>query len=115
MKVEHFVYGMIKGYGIKLLPSPSLKELLNGDIIDYLCKLEKPKEYSNLWPNGVITITKVSKVQDEFGRNGVWNSTIAMRLMDYLAFTEPLELLKDYFVERLEKPEKLEPIRIDTK
>jgi len=103
---------MIKGYGIKLLKSPGLNDLLNGEIIDYLCKLEKPKEYSNLWPNGVITITQVHKVQDEFGRNGVWNSTIAIRLMDYLAYTQPLKLFSHYFIKELEKPVKLEPINI---
>lgn len=102
MKLEHFIYGMFKHYGIKLIKSPGLNDLLNGDIIDYLCQLTEDKDH--LWPNGVITVTRVRKAQDEYGRNGVWNHTIAVRLMDYLAYMEPAKMLSSHFITALDKP-----------
>ena len=114
MKAEQFIYGLFKGYGIKLIKSPGLNGLLNGEIIEYLCQLTERKEpVSNLWPNGVITVTKVHSTQDEYGRDGVWNHTIAMRLMDYLAYMQPSKVLASHFVAVLKEPvEKLEPIII---
>jgi len=116
MKLEHFIYGMFKGYGIKLIKSPGLNMMLNGEIIDYLCQLTTKKDadgYSNLWPNGVITITHIHSTHDEYGRNGVWNHTIAMRLMDYLAYMQPAKMLSSHFIVKLEKPPKqLKPITV---
>ena len=114
MKAEQFVYGLFDHYGIKLIKSPGLNDLLTGENIDYLCKLEKPKEYSNLWPNGVITVTRISHAKDEYGRDGVWNHTIAVRLMDYLAYVQPSKALNLHFVDRLDEPPKeLKPIEIE--
>ena len=116
MKAEHFIYGLFKGHGIKLIKSPGLNNLLNGEIIDYLCQLSEKKEpISNLWPNGVITVTKVHSTQDQYGRDGVWNHTIAMRLMDYLACMQPSKILAPYFVANLKEPvKKLEPITVES-
>lgn len=113
MKAEHFIYGLFKGYGIKLIKSPNLNNLLTGEIIDYLCNLKEPKDYSNLWPNGIITVTHVHSVNDEYGRDGVWNHTIAMRLMDYLEFAQPLKIFASHFIIDLPSPPKtLETITI---
>lgn len=106
IQCEQFVYGLFKGYGIKLVKSPGLNGLLPGEIIEYLCQLSKPKEYSNLWPNGVITVTKVYDAKDEYGRNGIWSHTIAMRLIDYLAYMQPTKVLASHFLKNLEKPPK---------
>lgn len=103
MKLEQFIYGMFKDYGIKLIKSPGLNDLLNGDIIDYLCNL-KAGDYSNLWPNGTITVTRVTKTNDEYGRDGVWNHTVVMRLMDYLAYMQPAKMLSRHFISVLDKP-----------
>lgn len=115
MKAEQFIYGLFEGYGIKLIKSPGLNNLLNGEIIEYLCQLREKKEpISNLWPNGVITVTKVHSTQDEYGRDGVWNHTIALRLMDYLAYMQPSKVLTPHFIKKLQKPpSKLEPIKVE--
>jgi len=102
MKAEQFIYALFEGYGIKLIKSPGLNDLLTGEIIDYLCQLTSDK--SNLWPNGVITVSKVHATHDEFGRDGVWNHTIALRLMDYLAYMQPNKMLASYFIKNLDKP-----------
>jgi hypothetical protein len=112
MKAEHFIYALFEGYGIKLIKSPGLNELLNGELIDYLCKLERDKEI--LWPNGVITVSRVHPAHDEHGRDGVWNHTIALRLMDFLAHVQPNKILSDMFIDGLEKPPKmLKPLKVE--
>jgi hypothetical protein len=108
LKAEQFIYGLFPGYGIRLVKSAGLTELLNGEVMDYLCQLGMRQhgktEYSNLWPNGVVTVTKVRPASDEYGRSGVWNHTIAFRIVDLLAYVQPTKLLEPHFVERLEKP-----------
>ena len=113
LQAEHFIYGMFKGHGIKLIKSSGLKQLLDGEIINILCQLHEKREYTNLWPNGVLTVTKISGTQDEYGRNGVWNHTIALRLMDYLAVRQPSNLLQPHFITGLDKPpRKLESLTV---
>ena len=102
MKCEHFIYGLFKRYGIKLIKSPGLTKLLTSEIIEYLCQLKENKEY--YWPNGTITITQVQAASDEYGRDGVWNHTIAVNILDYLAYTQPTKMLAPHFIGKLEKP-----------
>jgi len=111
MKAEHFIYGLFKHYGIKLIKSPGITKLLTSEIIEYLCQLKESKEY--FWPNGTITISRVHSVDDEFGRDGVWNHTIAINILDYLAYTQPTNHVRPYFINKLEKPvSSLQPIDV---
>lgn len=117
MKCEQFYYGLFDHYGIKLVKSPNLNSLLTSEIVEYLCQLggknKEPEEYSNLWPNGVITVTRVHRTHDEYGRNGVWNHTIAVRLMEYLAYAQPTKVLSRHFKDKPKVPPViLEPITI---
>jgi len=92
MKSEQLIYGLFKHHGIKLIRSQGISQLLTSDIVDYLCHIEKPGTHQNLWPNGVITVTKVDETNDEYGRSGVWNHTFAFRLIDFLQEMPPLKL-----------------------
>lgn len=103
---------MFKHYGIKLIKSSGLNNLLTTEMVDYLCELHENKEH--VWPNGVVTVTSVHQTQDEYGRNGIWNHTIAMKLLDYLAYMQPSKLLQPYFIEKLDKPPTwLEPLTVN--
>lgn len=112
MKAEQFIYALFKGYGIKLIKSPGLNNLLNSDIINFLCQLFEPREYNYFWPNGVITTTYIQQVKDEYGRSGVYNHTIAVKVSDYLAYLPPNEILHSYFTQVFEPPRTLSSINV---
>ncbi len=107
MKAEQFIYGLYTNHGIKLTKSQGTNQLLTGDIIQYLTSQTQPGITQNLWPNGTVTVTKITDVKDEYGRRGVWNHTVAFKLTDYLAEAQPWRLVG--FTDPLKEP----PLKLD--
>lgn len=117
MKCEHFVYGLYNGYGYILTKTNGVDEILTSKMLKQLCTLQKDEQL--LWPpqhpsrEFYISCSQVEPIMDEYKRVGTFNSTILMSLNEYLAYTQPLQILKPYFTHKTDKPPKnLKPLRV---
>ena len=98
---EWFRYGADTNY--KLKASTNIKNLLKQQSLDALINLRIPnndthKQYTFLLKTeDVITVTQLTKPSDSFGRDGLNNHTIILRIPDYLKVYPPYELVKGLF------------------
>jgi len=117
MRWHHFVYGLFNGYGYVLRKTDGIDSILTHEMLEKLCKLKHDEQL--LWPPQqpnkpfYVSCTQVEPAEDEHKRDGVFISTILIPLKEYLAFTQPLKLMKPYFMRKTEKPpKKLKPIEV---
>jgi len=117
IRCEHFVYGLFNGYGYVLTKTDGVDKILSDKMLKKLLALQHDEQL--LWPpqhpnkEFHISCTKIEPVKDEYKRVGIFNSTILVPLSKYLSYTQPLRIVKSYFMLRTDKPpEKLKPIKI---
>jgi len=109
---EHFIHGLFNGIGYRTIKSPGVDALLSDKTFNALCTLTKSTQL--LFPvEQCIAVSYVKKTHDEYGREGLYNHTILIKLSDYCAWTQPKKLLDPYFIKNGDKsPERLEPLHI---
>ena len=117
MKCEQIVYGLFNGYGYVLTKTDGVDKIVSDKMLKTLLSLQHDEQL--LWPphhpnkEFYISCTRIEPIEDEYKRVGVFNSTILIPLTEYLAYTQPLRLVKPHFARRTEKPpKKLEPIEV---
>jgi len=118
MEWQHFVYGLFNGYGYVLVKTDGVDTLLNEKMMQELCALREDRQF--LWPpqypntEHIISCSHIEKVEDDFRREGLFNSTILIPLNEYLQYTQPLRLVKPWFTAKsTHPPNKLSPIRVE--
>lgn len=98
---ESFTYGL-NGGQYKFVPSSSnVKKMLKPQSLDQLTSLWLPRDVEEqtvqqrFKTEDVVTVTKLKRVQDAFGRPTVNNKTVIIRLDDYLMTFPPVEAVKE--------------------
>jgi hypothetical protein len=79
VKAEQLLVGYFKGYGLRILRSPHLNELLSEDSITLLMRLGAQKETfaaTMLWKDHQVAFSLLVPQVDEQGRPCVWNHSI---------------------------------------
>lgn len=120
IQCEHFYFGLFNGIGIKLVKTSNVDKLLTQARLNELChigdKLRKNADLQNwLQPEGILALSHIEITFDEYNRKGVKNHTVLLDAKDWFDYTQPISIIKTYFLRELNKPpEKLEPIKIES-
>ena len=102
MICEQMLYGLFSNIGYQTLTSPNVKRILTKQSIEQIkgLKLQHSEESSiiqlHFKTEDAITITHLTRTQDNYGRKGIMNHTIIIKIADYLTFYPPLALVKDH-------------------
>ena len=100
MQCEHFVYGLFPE-GYQTYKSRGVTDILTEQSYHNLLALRLPQGQKEatvqmmLPTEDVITISHLQRKVDNYGREGIWNHTIIMRISDYLNVYPPINLVKD--------------------
>jgi hypothetical protein len=121
LKCEQFIYAMFDNYGYKPpIVSPNLLHIISQDMLQKLIHVGDKEKHETIiplyWePEKLITISYIKLVEDKFGRQGIWNHTIIIRVKDFIYYAQPTLLIQKYFIRDEESlPLKLEPLIIGT-
>lgn len=70
--------------------------------------------HQTVLPEGLVAISFVKQVKDEYNREGTYNHTILVSVKDYLD-SHPPTLFEPYFIKHLDKlVDTLEPLEMKT-
>jgi len=101
--------------GYHLVKTDNAKNLLSKENFAKLQDLKGEGTVPLWWSEErVVTVSLLRQVKDEFGRRGTWNHTILIPALDYVAATDPVSLLEQYFMEPTDKPPRtLKPLKVE--
>lgn len=121
IQCEQFVFGYFPDKkAIRLIKTRNLTQQVNEATIIELCRQGGGLEtehwtYSYLPTENLIAVTYLKPTKDDHGRNGVWNNTLFIKVLDYLKLSNPIKLFKPYTLHSAEEvPKNLEPINVST-
>ena len=118
IQCEHFIYALFNNRGYRLIKSAGVDGLVDDDNLYFLCHIgdntPEPVTIQLRLPNeDLLAVSHVAPTEDEYGRRGVWNHTILIKLNDYLQLTQPSTMLQPYFINQTkEPPYELNPLTI---
>lgn len=117
IECEHFVYGPFPNVGYKLIKSSGVDKLLTAERINYLCRLtpNNKQRVVMAWlkEEDLVSISYIQKTQDDYGRTGVWNHTVLVKVRDFLSMVPPDNFAKHFIQVTPVPPENpLKPLKI---
>ena len=102
---EWFKYGASTNYKF-IASNPQLKKSFTSQSLETLTNMrlnnnDTHKTVTLLFKTeDLVTVSNLTKCNDGFGRTGINNHTIVMKIHDYLAYFPPSELVKGLFMEK---------------
>ena len=114
--VEQFVYGLLNGDELETLTTPKLHTLLTEEEFLMLCHIGDKettvvrKEYVTAnW----LSISYIVPMCDVDGRRANWNHTFVIKLTDYLAYTQPTNLVQHHVIQSSDQlPDRLKALQL---
>lgn len=117
MKLEHFTYGF-NGKDYRLTKSSGVDKQLSDAGRHHLCRLGtiQPRVVATWIPEDeVVARTYLAQKPDDYIRSAMWNHTILIGIHDYIQI-QNFDVVDKHFIREGDvAPERLEPLRIDTK
>jgi len=117
IEAEQVLCGFFNGLGWRIIKSPKIYQLSENSLKEILQPINIEAETRIcrfLEDEHLVAISYLKPQQDEYGRKGVWNSTLLIPIRDYLIKTDALKLAEPYFMKECGTPPKsLESIKIE--
>jgi len=120
---EQFIYGLFPNAGYKTLKTTGVDKLLTEQSFNQLKALrlnhDEPEAIIQMHfsSEDLVTVTYLKRTTDDYGRAGILNHTIIIKIADYLSCFPPKQIVQDCFIQTVENTlqNPFKPLKINVK